>query len=261
MTGSCLYLGSVVHQRLRPRRHALRYRVFSLLLDLDEIPALARRMRLFSHNRFNLFAFADRDHGARDGSALRPFVEAALARAGIALEGGAIRILCFPRMLGYVFNPLSIYFCHHRDGSLRAVLYEVRNTFGQMHSYLIPVGAVGASGEVLRQSCEKSFYVSPFMAMECRYEFRLAVPGERLAVTIRQTDAEGPILHASLEGRRATLDDRALAGAFLRYPLMTLKVIAGIHWEAAKLWRKGLRPLPRPAPPADSITICAAVDP
>ena len=258
MSDACLYFGSVMHERLRPRRHALRYRVFSLLVELDEIPALAARLALFSHNRFNLFAFHDRDHGRRDGSALRPHVEASLARAGIALDGGAIRLLCFPRMLGYVFNPLSIYFCHHRDGDLRAILYEVRNTFGEMHSYLIPASHAGA---VQRQSCDKTFYVSPFMEMACRYEFRLAVPGERLAVTIRQTDAAGPVLHASLEGRRVPLTDRALVLAFLRYPLMTLKVIAGIHWEAAKLWRKGLRPLPRPAPPRDAVTICEAVEP
>ena len=125
MTGAALYFGTVVHQRLRPVRHELSYRVFSMLLDLDEIPALAQRLRLFSHNRFNLFSFHDRDHGPRNGAPPRPHVEAQLARAGIALEGGPIRLLCFPRVLGYVFNPLSIYFCHHRDGSLRAVLYEV----------------------------------------------------------------------------------------------------------------------------------------
>jgi hypothetical protein len=258
MTESCLYFGNVVHQRLRPLRHALRYRVFSLALDLDEIPALGARLRWFSHNRFNLFSFHDRDHGARDGSAPRPHVESALARAGITLDGGAIRLVCFPRMLGYVFNPLSVYFCHHRDGALLAILYEVRNTFGEMHSYLIPVSSADA---VLRQSCDKEFYVSPFMEMACRYEFRLSVPGERLAVTIRQTDAAGPILHASLEGRRVPLGDRTLLAAFLRYPLMTLKVIAGIHWEAAKLWRKGLRPLPRPAPPRDAVTVCVAIEP
>ena len=258
MSGSCLYFGSVMHERLRPRRHGLRYRVFSLFVDLDEIPTLADRLTLFSHNRFNLFAFHDRDHGPRNGGALRPYVERSLARADIALDGGSIRLLCFPRMLGYGFNPLSIYFCHHRDGDLRAILYEVRNTFGEMHSYLIPVSGTDA---VLRQSCEKEFYVSPFMGMACRYEFRLSSPGDRLAVTIRQTDAAGPILHASLEGRRVPLGDRALLEAFLRYPLMTLKVIAGIHWEAAKLWRKGLRPLPRPAPPRDAITICEAVEP
>jgi uncharacterized protein len=255
---SALYFGTVVHRRLRPRRHALGYRVFALLVDLDELPALTRRLRLFSHNRFNLFSLHDRDHGSRDGGALRPFVEAALARAGIGLEGGAIRLLAFPRMLGYVFNPLSIYFCHHRDGGLRALIYEVRNTFGEMHSYLIPVRGAGAG--LVRQSCAKDFYVSPFLAMACRYHFRLAVPGERLAVTIRETDRDGPILYASLEGRRTDLSDRALVGAFLRYPLMTLKVIAGIHWEAVKLWVKGVGLVPRPPPPVSALTICDVAD-
>ena len=139
MTGSSVYFGTVLHQRLRPVRHELSYRVFSLLLDLDEIPALAARLRLFSHNRFNLFSFHDRDHGARRPGPSRLHIEGQLARAGIALDGGAIRLLCFPRVLGYVFNPLSIYFCHHRDGELRAILYEVKNTFGEQHGYLIPV--------------------------------------------------------------------------------------------------------------------------
>jgi uncharacterized protein len=258
MTGSALYFGTVVHHRLRPRRHALGYRIFTLLLDLDEIPALSTRLRLFAHNRFNLFSFCDRDHGPRRDGPLRPYVEAQLARAGIALPGGAIRLLCYPRVLGYVFNPLSIYFCHHRDGSLRAIIYEVSNTFGEQHSYLIPVSAT--PGDIVRQACAKEFYVSPFIAVAGSYAFRLTAPAERLAVHIRHADREGPILDASLEGKRAELSDAALAGAFLRYPLMTLKVIAGIHWEALLLWRKGLQPLPHPPPPADGVTICAAVE-
>jgi uncharacterized protein len=260
MTGSSVYFGTVVHHRLRPVRHALSYRVFSLLLDLDEIPALAARLRLFSHNRFNLFSFHDRDHGTRRPEPSRPYIEGQLARAGIALDGGAIRLLCFPRVLGYVFNPLSIYFCHHRDGDLRAILYEVSNTFGEQHGYLIPVSH-GDGGEIVRQSCAKEFYVSPFMAMEGRYEFRLTPPAGRLAVFIRQSDRDGPILHASLEGERAPLTDATLARAFLRYPLMTVKVIAGIHWEALRLWRKGVRIVPRPAPPHEAVTICEAVEP
>ena len=253
MTGSALYFGTVLHQRLRPVRHELSYRVFSMLVDLDELPDIARRLRFLSHNRFNLFSLYDRDHSARKSEPLKPQIEAIVEAAGIDLAGGSIRLLCFPRVLGYVFNPLSIYFCHHRDGALRAILYEVSNTFGQQHGYLIPVSGDDA---LVRQSCAKEFYVSPFMAMEGRYQFRLAAPDERLAVYIRQLDAAGPILHASLDGTRAPLDDRTLIGAFLRYPLMTLKVIAGIHWEALRLWRKGVPLVPRPAPPLDAVTIC-----
>jgi uncharacterized protein len=254
---SALYFGTVLHRRLRPVAHALKYRVFSLLLDLDELPALGRNLWFLSHNRFNLFSFYDRDHCGRRNEALRPQIEATLAAAGIDLAGGGIRLLCFPRVLGYVFNPLSVYFCHHRDGALRAILYEVSNTFGEWHGYLIPVED---SGALVQQSCSKDFYVSPFMAMEGRYEFRLAPPGERLAIYIRQLDAAGPILHASLDGTRAPLDDRTLLGAFLRYPLMTLKVIAGIHWEALRLWRKGVPLVPRPAPPLAAVTICKPVE-
>lgn len=254
---SALYFGTVMHQRLRPVRHELRYRVFSLLVDLDELAPLARRLRLLSHNRFNLFSLYDRDHGARADRPLRPQIEAQLARAGLDPAGGTIELLCFPRMLGYVFNPLSVYFCHRRAGGLQAILYEVSNTFGEQHSYLIPAAE---DGPVVRQSCAKEFYVSPFMEMEGRYEFRLAAPGERLALYIRQSDRAGPILHASLEGSRVPLSDANLARAFLRYPLMTVKVIAGIHWEALHLWRKGVKLQPRPAPPEHAVTVCRSVE-
>ncbi len=141
---SCLYVGEVVHQRVRPSRHRLRYRVFSALLDLDELPQLDRRLRLFGHNRLNIFSFLDRDHGDGTGAPLRPWVEHHLERAGIELAGGAIRLLCYPRLFGYVFNPLSVYFCHRADGALAAMIYEVNNTFGERHSYLIPVDGVDA---------------------------------------------------------------------------------------------------------------------
>src|SRR5438105_14925197 len=120
MTNSALYVGKVMHHRLGTIRHRFAYRVFSLLVDLDEIDRLAQRLRLFSHNRFNLFSFMDKDHGPADGSAIRPWVEAQLARAGIELDGGLIRLLCFPRVLGYAFNPIRIYFCHRRYGELAA---------------------------------------------------------------------------------------------------------------------------------------------
>ncbi len=251
--GGALYRGHVMHRRLRPRRHRLAYRVFALLLDLDALPALDRRLRLFGHNRFALFSFHDRDHGPGEDRALRPWIEAQLSRAGIDLEGGTVRLLCYPRILGYQFNPLTVWYCHHADGSLRAILHEVHNTFGQRHSYLIPVSDPAAP--VLRQSCAKGFYVSPFMTMDARYHFRLVPPGERIAVTIRQEDADGPILHAGFAGTHAPLTDRSLAAAFFRYPLMTVKIIAAIHWEALLLWRKGLRLVRRPPPPGTPVSI------
>ncbi|MEZ5666324.1 MAG: DUF1365 domain-containing protein [Alphaproteobacteria bacterium] len=253
-TASALYPGRVMHRRLRPFVHGFRYRVFSLYLDLDELPGLDRRLRLFSHNRWNLFGFRDRDHGPRDGGPLRPWIERHLAAAGIDLEGGPVRLLCFPRVLGYVFDPLSVWFCFHADGGLRAILYEVSNTFGQRHGYLLPVDGP-APGEPLEQATAKRFYVSPFFAVDGRYDFRLAVPGDRLAVGIRLGDSAGPALVARQTGRRRPLSDAALARLFVTHPLMTLKVIGAIHWQALRLWLKGARPTPRPAPPVAEVSI------
>lgn len=255
---SCLYPGEVMHKRLLPFRHRFAYRVFSLLVDLDELPALDRRLRLFSHNRFNLFGFCDRDHGARDGSPLRPWIEARLAEAGLSLPGGSFQLLCFPRVLGYVFDPLTVWFCRDRAGALRAVLYEVRNTFGDKHGYLLPVAAGRAPGEPLRQSCAKAFHVSPFLPMAGRYRFRLHEPGARLSLLIREELPEGEVLVATQTGRRRPLGDGALARLFLALPLMTLKVIAAIHWQALRLWLKGARFHRRPAPPARPVTLVPA---
>lgn len=255
VTKSCLYFGKVMHKRLMPFRHRLDFRVFSIYVDLDELPALARRLRFFSYNRWNLFGFLDRDHGARDGTALRPWLDARLAEVGIDLEGGAVRLLCFPRVLGYVFNPLTIWFCYHKSGGLMAVLYEVRNTFGEQHCYLIPVDRARAPGSPILQSCDKGFYVSPFIGMTATYHFRLGEPDERLAVVIRQWTPEGALLVASQTGRRRPLTDATLLRAFVTYPLMTLKVIAGIHWHAFKLWRKGAQLVPRPPAPDHAVTL------
>jgi len=253
-SSSALYVGAVTHRRLRPKPHRLRYRVFSLLLDLDEIPTLARNLRLFSHRRFNLFGFDECDHADGSGTPLRQWVECQLAAAAIDLQGGSIRLLAMPRVLGYGFNPISVYFCHHRDGHLLALLHEVHNTFGERHTYLIPVESPGDSAEI-RQDCDKAFHVSPFMAMNMRYEFRVRAPGKALNIVIRGTDANGPIIVAALAGERRELTDAALLGAFLRTPLLTLKVIAGIHWEALRLWRKGLKFYGKPTPPTTAVSI------
>ncbi|MFN4354405.1 DUF1365 domain-containing protein [Parvibaculum sp.] len=250
---SRLYEGEVFHRRLRPRVHTLSYRVFYMLLELDELETLSRQSWLFAHNRFSLFSFHDADHGDGSGGPLRPWIETQLGRAGIGIEGGRISVLCFPRVLGYVFNPISVYFCHRADGALAAILYEVNNTFGDRHSYLIPVE--DGAAETLTQDCDKAFYVSPFLPVAGRYHFKLLRPGARFALTIRESDAEGPLLTASFAGRERAFRDRDLLAAFVRHPLMTLKVVAGIHIEAAKLSRKGFRLAARPAAPASPVTI------
>ncbi|KAA5604560.1 DUF1365 domain-containing protein [Roseospira marina] len=257
---SALYMGTVIHRRLKPRHHRLRYRVFSLLLDLDELPRLDRTLPGFGHNRFAPVSFHDRDHGPGDGGSLRAWVEAELAAGGIDLGGGPIRVLSYPRLWGYAFNPLTEFFCYRPDGRLGAVLHEVNNTMGERHCYLIPVtdppaNRPGAAGVVVRQTCAKRFFVSPFIAMETTYHFKIRPPDDRVAVAIEQTDAEGPLLHAAFAGRRVPLSGRTLAGALARHPLMTLKVIVGIHWEALRLWLKGVRLVPRDPAPARLVTV------
>lgn len=250
---SALYAGKVMHQRLKPRRHRLSYRMFLLLLDLDEIDALAARLRLFSRNRFNFFGFVDRDHGDKSGGSLRAYVERQLNASGIEADGGPIRLLSMPRMFGYAFNPLSVYFCHRRQGDLTAILYEVSNTFGQRHSYLIPVDDSGREGSI-EQHCDKHFYVSPFLAMDMHYRFRVGPPGDEVSIHITGSDDQGPLIVASFSGRRRRLTDATLARALLAYPLLTIKIIAAIHWEALLLWAKGMRFHARPDPPRQPVT-------
>lgn len=236
---SAIYRGSVVHERLRPKRHSLRYAVFSLLLDLDELPELDRRFRLFAHNRFAPLSFYDRDHGPTTGAALRPWVEDRLREAGIEAKGGPIRLLCYPRIFGYVFNPLSVFFCYRPDGGLAAILYEVCNTYSERHTYVIPVA--GSKRPIVRQTCRKSLYVSPFIDMAADYHFRVLPPDDEVSIVIRQEDAGGLLLAACFRGEREEIDERALARILLRFPLQTLKIITAIHWEALRMWLKGFR--------------------
>lgn len=247
MTGpqSCLYLGEIMHHRLRPADHRFAYRVFSVFVDLDELPALGRRLRLFSYNRFNLHSFHDRDHGARDGTPLGPWVRAQLRDAGAGCADGRIFVHAFPRVLGYVFNPLTTYWCYAADGRLAAVVCEVKNTFGGQHAYVLQA----RDGAMVEAEQDKAFYVSPFIAMAARYRFRFHSPGRRLALLIRESDRDGDLLVATHTGRRRPLCDRELLAAALRLPLVTLKVIAGIHWQALRLWLKRvpLEPGPREA--------------
>jgi DUF1365 family protein len=254
---SALYVGHVRHRRLRPRRHALAYRVFALLVDLDELPELGRRFRFFSHNRFNLFSFFDRDYGAGERGDTRPLrgqVEDMMVEAGIEPDGGAIRLLTMPRILGYAFNPLSIYFCHGRDGAPRAILYEVRNTFGERHSYFLPAEGVAP----YRQNCAKQFHVSPFLPMDLSYEFVVTPPAEAYRIAIIERDGAGVMLTATQNMDRAALTDRAMLRAFFTHPLLTLKVIVGIHYEALLLFAKGVRFHRRPPPPLSPATIVPA---
>lgn len=235
---SAIYAGDVTHVRLRPHGHRHHYRVFSMLLDLDELSALSASSRVFGYNRPALFSFRDEDHGDGRRNGLRDWVESHIAAAGTLEAGMRISVLCYPRILGYVFNPLTLYFCHTASGSLRTILYEVCNTFGEKHTYVIAVA--DESSIPLQHSCAKEMYVSPFIPMACLYHFHIVPPGEKILIRIDEEDEEGPLLIASFAGRREAISDRSMCLAFLRYPLMTLKVTAGIYWEALRIWRKGI---------------------
>ena len=252
---SALYFGRVTHTRHFPRHHRLSYGVWYLLADLDELTELDRTLPGFTVDRRGPVSFRTADHGPRDGSPLRPWIEAQLATAGIDLDGGAIRLLTFPRVMGYVFNPISVWFCHDRDESLRAVLYEVSNTFGESHMYLIPIEEPASAGDIVRRGFDKELFVSPFIRMDARYDFATRVPDDRLSVVVREQVPEGHVLTAALTARRVPLNGLNLARAFFGYPLVTVKVMGGIHLEAVKLWLKGAPYRRRPSPPAHAVTV------
>jgi DUF1365 family protein len=244
-TAAALYLGKVMHARLRPVRHRFSYRVMSLLIDLDRLDEADRQSRLFAVNRAALFSFHEVDHGERDGGSLSRYVRRVAAEVGIELSGGRILLLCHPRLFGYTFNPLSIYFCYRASDELALLVYEVRNTFGGIHTYVLQVEGGHGHDDVLRQSQAKQFYVSPFMEMEMRYHFRISPPGERMRMRILETNEAGPVLAAAFSARRQVLTSRSLLGAFLTIPLFTFKVVAAIHWEALRIWAKGVPHVPR----------------
>ena len=232
-----LYVGEVMHMRLRPFRHQFRYRVFTALLDVDRLETA--ESRLMKIDRFGLFSFHRKDHGPRDGGALRPWVERQLAKAGRPAPE-RIMLLSMPRFLGYVFNPLSVFFCHDASGRLKSIVYEVKNTFGDQIPY---VAAVDQDAGAARHRQTKEMFVSPFIEMDQTYRFTIRPPGERLAIRIKQGDGTpgGDWLIATQNGARRVLSDRSLAGLTLTHPFAAVKVITAIHWQALKLWLKGAR--------------------
>lgn len=238
MTGSsCIYAGHVTHHRLRPRVHRLHYRVFWMFLDLDEIDSLSSKLWFFSRNRFSLIGFSDCDHGDGSTVPLRTQAETLLRTAGCEAEDVvSIKLLCMPRIMGYGFNPLSVYFCYRRDGTLEAIIYEVHNTFGERHSYVLP--GRGATSKV-EQSCDKEFYVSPFLGMDMSYTFHVSLPDAHINIAIDGKERDVSVIAASLSGKRQELSDIALLKAFMTYPLLSMKVIVAIHWQALRLVLKG----------------------
>jgi uncharacterized protein len=231
---SCIYNGVVKHQRFKPIEHSLNYKTFSLLLDLDEIESLAKNISIFSLNKFNIFSFYNLDHGARDGSPLKDWVLKNIKKFYISNNITKIKLLCYPRILGYVFNPLSIFYCYENN-DLRAIFYEVKNTFNEQHTYIFKV----KNSEKIEQKCKKKFYVSPFIDMETYYNFKLLNPKKKLSIFIKQTYREETVLTATQIGDKKEFSFKQLLINFFKYPLMTIKIISSIHYEAFFLWKKG----------------------
>ena len=237
---SCIYSGTVLHTRLRPAKHRLKYGVFNLLINLDELPMLEKGLRFLHINRWGLVSFYEKDHGDGRVNGLKNHIMELVQQAGKSSEYNKITLLCYPRILGYVFNPLSIYFCRNAQGETGVVIYEVGNTFGERHSYVIPVTEQNGAqnGGQIAQSCQKEFYVSPFVPMQCLYRFFIDLPAQSVRVLIKEDDEQGHFLSASFSGERRALTDAHLLKTLLMHPLMTLKVTLGIYWEALRIWRK-----------------------
>ena len=238
INSSCIYNGQVIHKRFKPKEHFFKYKVFSLLLDLSELNLLDRELKIFSYNKFNILSFYDVDHGPRDGTSLISWVKENLNNNNINSKEIKIKLLCYPRVWGYIFNPLSIFFVYDKNSNLISILYEVKNTFGEQHTYVFKIDK---DNQLLEHSCKKKFHVSPFIEMNCLYYFKILKPADKLSVVINQNDDSGKLLFASQDGLKNELNNKNLMISYISNPLMSFKIIGAIHFEAFKLWIKGIK--------------------
>lgn len=227
---SALYIGTVMHARRSPHDNVFRYPVYMAMLDLDELPMLDRRLRLFGWNRRAVTSFHDADHVDIHGL---------LAEHGVDLDaGGSIQVLTNLRVLGYVFNPVSFWWCRRADDSLACIVAEVNNTFGERHSYvLLPAAGLDAGGRAVFET-DKRLHVSPFMPMDQAYTWWFSEPGEKLDVRMDVHETGNRDFHATLTAGRVPLTSASLRAALVRHPLMPARVLGLIHWQAVRLWLK-----------------------
>ena len=248
---SKIYTGKVIHKRFKPKEHYFKYNVFSLLIDLNELEEINKYIKFFSYNKFNILSFYDKDHGDRDGSSIKLWVKKNLRNIGIMTEDISIKLLCYPRIFGYVFNPLSTYFIYNKRSELISIFYEVKNTFGEQHTYIFKA----QDEKTVQNKCKKKFYVSPFIEMDCEYHFKTLNPREQLSVVINQNDKDGKLLFASQDGISKDFNNKNLILSYLTHPLMTFKIIGAIHYEAFKLWAKRIKLIAKKIKLKNNITI------
>jgi DUF1365 family protein len=252
MINSAIYNGQVIHKRFKPKVHYFRYNVFSLLIDLSELENIDKEISFFSLNKFNLISFYEKDHGERDGSSLINWVNKNLEKNNIPTQDIKIKILCYPRIFGFVFNPLSVFYVYNLQNKLISILYEVKNTFGEQHTYIFKITK---DENLVQNKCAKKFHVSPFIEMDCNYFFRLLKPSDKISVILDQYDKEDKILFASQDGIRTDFNSKELIRSYLKHPLMTFKIIIAIHYEAFKLWIKGIKFIKKKIKIRNNITI------
>ena len=248
---SKIYTGKVIHKRFKPKEHYFKYNVFSLLIDLNELEEINKYIKFFSYNKFNIISFYDKDHGDRDGSSIKLWVKKNLRNIGIMTEDISIKLLCYPRIFGYVFNPLSTYFIYNKHSELISIFYEVKNTFGEQHTSIFKA----QDEKTVQNKCKKKFYVSPFIEMDCEYHFKTLNPREQLSVVINQNDKDGKLLFASQDGISKDFNNKNLILSYLTHPLMTFKIIGAIHYEAFKLWAKRIKLIAKKIKLKNNITI------
>ncbi len=252
MINSAIYNCSVIHKRFIPKEHYFKYNVFALLIDLSELEILNNKISFFSHNQFNLISFYEKDHGNRDGSSLVEWVKDNLKKNSINIDNIKIKLLCYPRIFGYVFNPLSVFYIYDTSDNLISILYEVKNTFGEQHTYIF---RITEDNKLIQHQCSKKFHVSPFIDMECNYFFRLLKPGQKISVIIDQYSGQDKLLYASQDGKRVEFTSKQLIKSYLKHPMMTFKIILAIHYEAFKLWVKGIKYIRKKIKIKNNITI------
>lgn len=248
-----LYHGDVMHARMSPKKHRFRYKVYSLLIDVDQLHSAGKMSSIFSIDGFNLLSFYQSDHLPKDDCiSIREHVAQCLLKEGIKWRPSRILLGCYPRILGKVFNPLSVFYIYGPDHHIGAVIYEVRNTFGEKHIYTRKIDPENVTSAHIKQEANKAFYVSPFIDMDMRYFFTMSEPKETMSWRILEKKNDQPVLAATYFGRKNALKTSNLLRFFLQIPFLTWKILAGIHFEALRLWLKGLQVVPRTNPNKNS---------